>query len=126
MKIHDVHSALEDIRRRAGANPRGRANADLGLLNDYAVGLGRYSGQSPWERDRNGDELLYVMDGEVLITLLSEAGAEEREILHTGSLFVVPRDRWHQLDASNEVSIFFASPPESGAERTQDDPRGSK
>jgi len=126
MKVHDVQSALDEIVEQAHANPRGRANADFGMLNDYQLGLGRYTGQSLWERHRNGDELLYVMDGEVEITLLSEAGAEEREILRSGSLFVVPRDRWHQLNTSNEVSIFFASPPESGAERTRDDPRGSQ
>jgi mannose-6-phosphate isomerase-like protein (cupin superfamily) len=126
MKVHDVQSALDEIVEQAHANPRGRANADFGMLNDYQLGLGRYTGQSPWERHRNGDELLYVMDGEVEITLLSEAGAEEREILRSGSLFVVPRDRWHRLDTSDGVSIFFASPPESGAERTGDDPRGAK
>lgn len=126
MKVHDVRLALDEILQRARANPRGRANADFGLLNDYSLGLGRYSGASPWERHRNGDELLYVLEGDVEITLLSDAGAEEREILRTGSLFVVPRDRWHQLITSAQGSIFFASPPESGAERTRDDPRGSK
>jgi mannose-6-phosphate isomerase-like protein (cupin superfamily) len=126
MKVHDVQSALDETLQRARANPRGRANADFGLLNDYSLGLGRYSGVSPWERHRNGDELLYVVDGEVEITLLPEAGGEEREILRSGSLFVVPRDRWHRLDTSDGVSIFFASPPESGAERTRDDPHGTK
>jgi mannose-6-phosphate isomerase-like protein (cupin superfamily) len=126
MKIHDVQAALDAVRQRAASNPRGRANADFGLLNDYSVGLGRYSGVSPWERHRNGDELLYVVDGDVAITVLSDAGALEREILRSGCLFVVPKDRWHQLDASRGASVFFASPPEDGAERTRDDPRGLK
>ncbi len=124
MKIHDVQAALNEIRQRASANPRGRANTDFGLLNDYSLGLGRYSGQSPWERHLNGDELLYVVDGELQITLLSDTRQEERETLRTGSLFVVPKGKWHQLDAPNGVSVFFASPPESGAERTREDPRG--
>ena len=46
MKVHDVQSALDEILERASANPRGRANADFGLLNDYQLGLGRYTGQS--------------------------------------------------------------------------------
>ena len=36
-----------------------RANRSLGNHNEDNVGLGRYSGQSPWERHTNGDELLY-------------------------------------------------------------------
>ena len=126
MKIHDLQLALDEVFRLATENPRGRANADFGTLNEYALGLGRYSGVSPWERHRNGDELLYVVDGEVQITLLSEAGTEERELIRTGRLVVVPQDRWHQLDASTGASILFASPPESGAERTPDDPRHPK
>jgi mannose-6-phosphate isomerase-like protein (cupin superfamily) len=125
MKTHDVLSAMDAVREKAASGPRGRANADFGLLNDYSLGLGRYSGPSPWERHRNGDELLYVVAGEVEVTLLSAGHGEEREVLRTGCLFVVPKDRWHQLNAANGVSILFASPPESGAERTRDDPRKS-
>ncbi len=124
MKIHDIQTAATEVRKKAAANPRGRANLDFGLLNDYSVGLGRYAGQSPWERHRNGDELLYVLDGEVTITVLSD-GEEEHETLRSGCLFVVPKDRWHQLDTSEGVSVFFASPPDEGAERSRDDPRRS-
>jgi hypothetical protein len=104
MKTYDVLSAVDNVRQKAASNPRGRANADFGLLNDYSLGLGRYSGLSPWERHRNGDELLYVVDGEVEITLLSDTLRE---------------------DSAGGVSVLFASPPESGAERTRDDPRDS-
>jgi mannose-6-phosphate isomerase-like protein (cupin superfamily) len=126
MKVHDVKSALDEILQQARANPRGRANADFGLLNDYSLGLGRYSGSSPWERHRNGDELLYVVDGEVAIAVVLEDGTAAFEVLRSGSLFVVPKDRWHQLNASDGASVLFASPPESGAERSRDDPRSSK
>jgi ethanolamine utilization protein EutQ (cupin superfamily) len=47
----------------------------------YRIGLGRYSGRSPWERHLNGDELLYVLDGEVEITLLSDSLEAEQETL---------------------------------------------
>jgi mannose-6-phosphate isomerase-like protein (cupin superfamily) len=128
MKIHDVQAALDEVRRNAGANPRGRANASLGKLNNYSVGLGRYTGRSPWERHLNGDELLYVLDGEVEITMLTDDDLiTEQEILRTGCLFVVPQGRWHQLNAITDgISVFSASPPEDGAERTADDPRRAK
>lgn len=121
MKVHNLPGSLDDLVRRAAEHPRGRANLDFGSLDDCALGLGRYVGLSPWERHRNGDELLYVVDGEVEMTLLT-AGGDERVTLGAGSLTVVPKDHWHQLSAAGGASVFFASPPESGAERTRDRP----
>jgi mannose-6-phosphate isomerase-like protein (cupin superfamily) len=122
MKIHHIHAAIDEVRKKAATQPRGCANMEFGLLNDYSIGLGCYSGQSPWERHPNGDEMLYVLDGEVKITVLS-GREEQHETLRSGCLFVVPKDRWHQLDTSDGVSIFYASPPEEGAVRTRHDPR---
>jgi mannose-6-phosphate isomerase-like protein (cupin superfamily) len=121
MKIHNPMESLGDLAREAASNPRGRANFDFGQLNDYQLGMGRYIGESPWERHRNGDELLYVLSGEVDITLLDDEG-EERDTIRTGSFFVVPKDRWHQLDTPDGASIFYASPPEDGAERVRGRP----
>ena len=100
-----------------------RANRSLGNHNEDNVGLGRYSGQSPWERHTNGDELLYVVDGEVEIEALRD-DATVRGTLRAGSLFVVPNGVWHRLTGQPSVTILFVSPPETGAERTREDPRG--
>ena len=124
MKIHNLVASLDGLVRKAAEDPRGRANVEFGLLNDYSLGLGRYVGTSPWERHRNGDELLYILSGQVEVTLL-RAGNEERDTISTGSFFVVPKDRWHQLSTPNGASIFYASPPESGAERLRERPSDS-
>jgi mannose-6-phosphate isomerase-like protein (cupin superfamily) len=105
MKIHDVQAAIAEVKRKGAANPRGRANLNFGRFNNYSVGLGRYSGKSPWERHLNGDELLYVLESEVEITLLSDSG-DEHEVLCAGCLFVVPKGIWHQLDTSAGVMCF--------------------
>ena len=87
-----------------------------------SLGIGRYvPGSSPWERHNNGDELLYVVDGEVDIEVL---GGDEpfKATLRQGALFVVPRGRWHQLTAQAAVNIMFSSPNEDGAERTRERP----
>lgn len=109
MNKHDVAS----IRDRFAALSR-RANESLGAFDASSIGVGRYvPGSSPWERHNNGDELLFVMDGEVL----EFSGASWTEQLNEGSLFVVPKGKWHQLTASDSVNILYVSPREDGVER---------
>jgi quercetin dioxygenase-like cupin family protein len=120
MTIHDVNEA----RARFAALDK-RANESLGTFNSMALGIGRYvAGSSPWERHSNGDELLYVLDGEVEIEVI-EGQESFKGTLRPGSLFVVPRGRWHQLTARAPVNIMFSSPGEEGAERTRDRPTTS-
>ena len=100
----------------------GRGNESLGGFDATTLGVGRYvPGSSPWERHRNGDELLLVLDGEVAIEVL-EGSRSETTALKEGSLFVVPRDRWHQLTARSPVLILYASPSEDGVDRTRERP----
>ena len=44
------------------------------------------------------------------------------ELLRTGSLFVVPRGKWHQLTAADYVTILYISPAEDGATRQREHP----
>lgn len=117
MKIHDV-----DQMRARFRDLDQRANESLGTFNSTSLGLGRYvPGSSPWERHNNGDELLYVVDGEVEIEVL-EGDGSFRKTLRQGTLFVVPRGRWHQLTAHAPVNIMYSSPSGDGAERTRERP----
>jgi mannose-6-phosphate isomerase-like protein (cupin superfamily) len=100
-----------------------RANEPLGKFNDCAIGIGRFiPGSSPWEKHTNGDELLLVTDGEVEIEVLEDSGESWRETLEKGSLFVVPKGKWHQLTAKDNISILYVSPNEDGAERMREHP----
>lgn len=117
MKSYDVDQLRANFR-----DLDRRANENLGTLNSTSLGIGRYvPGSSPWERHNNGDELLYVVDGEVEIEVLG--GSEPFKVtLRQGTLFVVPRGKWHQLTAHAPVNIMFASPTEDGAERMRERP----
>ena len=100
-----------------------RANERLGTFDAHSIGLGRYvPGSSPWERHHNGDELLYVTDGDVSIEVLDGDGGSHVEALAAGTLFVVPKGLWHRLTATAHVNILYISPDEEGAERTRERP----
>ena len=118
MNIHDI-----DTIRREFATLTRRANESLGSYDTGTLGIGRYvPGSSPWERHDNGDELLYVTDGEVTVELLEEDGTSTKHDVRAGQLVVIPARRWHRLTAREPVNILFASPSEDGVERSRDHP----
>jgi mannose-6-phosphate isomerase-like protein (cupin superfamily) len=118
MKKYDIAGIRETF-----AELSERANESLGAFDQSSIGFGRYiPGSSPWERHNNGDELLLVTDGEVEIEVLGDAGDSSVEQLPEGSLFVVPKGKWHQLTATDNVNILYVSPSEEGVERTREHP----
>ena len=67
------------------------------------------SGVSPWERHPTDDELLYVIEGRVVIEVL---GLDERfEVeVDAGSVFIVPRDHWHRHRHAGLVKEMYVTP----------------
>ena len=103
-----------------------RANEALGSYKGSMLGIGRYiAGISPWEKNTNEDELLYVADGSVSLEILADDGSSEIFEIGDGRLIVIPSGNWRQLTATYNVNIMFASPLEDGAERTREHPCGS-
>jgi quercetin dioxygenase-like cupin family protein len=123
VKSHDLRLALKGVpsgevrtaEEDAAAFPR------LVTFNAGAVYVGRFAGQSPWERHPDGDELLHVLEGEVEVTLLLP-GESVKEIVPAGSVLVVPRGVWHRQMARPSVTLLAATPDLSEASFA-DDPR---
>jgi mannose-6-phosphate isomerase-like protein (cupin superfamily) len=95
--------------------------AELAQLGDADLYAGGFSGSSPWERHPRGDELVHVLDGHAVLTVLTDAGPEALE-MGPGTLFVVPRGTWHRFDAPEGVTLMTATPPPT-EHSTADDPR---
>jgi mannose-6-phosphate isomerase-like protein (cupin superfamily) len=123
VKAHDLRQALSALatgtvttaQEDAAAFPR------LASFNDGAIYVGRFAGQTPWERHPDADELLYVLDGAVDITLLTERGPAQVSVA-AGSAFVVPRGLWHRQWARPSVTLLAAVPDNSEISEA-DDPR---
>ncbi|MCW5734673.1 MAG: cupin domain-containing protein [Enhydrobacter sp.] len=75
------------------------------------------------QRERHPrDELLYVVQGSVNVTVLLEEGADDAT-LNEGSVFVVPAGRWHRQESRSTVSLMFVTPAEGSDASWSEDPR---
>jgi mannose-6-phosphate isomerase-like protein (cupin superfamily) len=126
MKAHDLRQALAPISAGAvrTAEEDAAAFPRLASFNDGAIYVGRFAGQTPWERHPDRDELLHVLDGAVDITLLTPDGPAEVSVA-AGSVFVVPRGLWHRQLARGGVTLLAAVPDNSEISEAED-PRGSE
>jgi len=85
------------------------AFANLAPFGNGAIFAGGFSGQSPWERHSNGDELVHVLAGAALLTLLLDDAKTELD-LKAGMIAVVPQGIWHRFDAPDGVTLMTATP----------------
>lgn len=90
-------------------------------FHDCICGIGAFVGRPPWERHTAGDELLHVLTGECVLTIL-EGDDEHTRTLQGGNLVVVPRGRWHANDAPDGVTMLYIT-PRDGNQHSWDDPR---
>jgi quercetin dioxygenase-like cupin family protein len=114
MEAHDLTSAFADLgevefRRLAPFN-----SGEVGVF--WAA-----SGTSPWERHPDDDEFLHVIEGSVEIEILDGDGSRVTTV-DAGSIFVVPRDRWHRHRHTGLVKELYLTPGRSEMS-FDDDPR---
>lgn len=87
-------------------------------------GVASFIGQPPWELHTVGDELLHVLAGETVLTVLHNGEEEERR-LRPGDVAIVPEGCWHRNNAAAGVTIFHMTPREGGAHSWEDPRRTS-
>ena len=124
--VPSVLAALPELRVSPATTPAEAAAAMrvLGSFNGCLVGTIRFSGRTPWERHPR-DELLYVIEGAVDVTVLFHDG-ERKTTLTAGSLFIVPSGRWHRQEPQPLVSLMFVTPAEGTDASWSDDPSGDE
>lgn len=89
-------------------------------FNGCTAGIAAFVGRGPWERHSAGDELLFILRGEMHLTVLAAEGRVERD-LSAGELVVVPRACWHGSEARTGVTFLFLTPA-SGNEHSMTAP----
>ena len=125
-KPADIATALEGLTvlRNRDETTEAEADAAFARLADMGQGgvfAGSFSGQSPWERHRNGDELVHILAGATSLTIMTEEGPETHDMT-AGMLIVVPQGAWHRFDAPDQVTLLTATPQPTD-HTFADDPR---
>jgi mannose-6-phosphate isomerase-like protein (cupin superfamily) len=85
------------------------AFATLSEYRDGGVFIGHYAGNSEWERHSNGDEIVFVVEGETTLIIL----VDDKEIPNTlgsSEFLVVPKNTWHRFETSKAVKIMSVTP----------------
>lgn len=85
------------------------AFAALSPYRNGSVFIGHYAGNSQWERHPNGDEFVFVVDGQTRLILLVD-GSEVESTLEQGQFLVVPENTWHRFETPTGVKILTLTP----------------
>ena len=108
----DIKAALAGLPVLYGRTPDTNASAAfavLGAFRDGKIFAGTFSGDSDWERHRQGDELVQILDGATTLTIMTEGGTQSFA-LRAGMLIVVPQGHWHRFQAKERVTVLTATP----------------
>lgn len=114
-KAVDIQAALAPLSVLRNRHPNtpgpevAAAFARLAETRNGAVFAGSFQGQSPWERHRNGDELVQVLAGETQLTILTPDGPRVL-VMKAGMLTIVPQGSWHRFHASTGVTVLTMTP----------------
>lgn len=71
--------------------------------------VGKWEGESPWEKHSQGDEFLHVIKGQVEVIVITATG-KSSFLVSEGSVFVVPKNHWHKQIAKQEVIVLGTTP----------------
>ena len=109
MQAHDFR-ALMQTDPHFEDDTRSAAFWMTGSFNEGSSWIGRFTGESPWERHATSDEFIHVVEGTVRITLKTEDGEESCDV-PAGSHATVPMNVWHRVaSVDGEVVIFGVTP----------------
>ncbi|MEM7119750.1 MAG: cupin domain-containing protein [Pseudomonadota bacterium] len=91
---------------------------------DDGVFVGSFDGKSPWERHRNGDEIVQVIAGSTTLTVLTDTDTHVLT-MKAGMMTVVPQGCWHRFEAPDGVSVLTVTPTPTDIS-SADDPRAEQ
>ncbi|MEM6253461.1 MAG: cupin domain-containing protein [Cyanobacteria bacterium P01_D01_bin.156] len=110
MKIHNPKTVASELPllELSIATTEADAIAALRILDHFEglmAGVTHFSGLTPWECHPQ-DELLYVLDGSVEVTLWHETDPET-SIVSAGDMCVVPKGVWHRQISRPAARLLF-------------------
>src|SRR6201984_1363205 len=95
LTILDLNAEFAKLKMLRGRTPetpetdREGAFARLAPYRDSAINVAKFSGEGPWERHPNGDEIVQIVDGAVTFHIMTDDGPRS-PALNSGVGGVVP------------------------------------
>lgn len=117
-----ISTALDSLTFLPDRTPATESEGWFAELSDYRDGamfVAHYAGTSQWERHRNGDEIVLVLDGATTLTLLID-GEEQPHSMKAAEFLIVPQGIWHRFETPEGVKVVSVTPQPTGH---TDDPR---
>lgn len=93
----------------ASAEEKKEAVVRLAPYRDGSIFASKFSGDSGWERHRQGEEIVEVIDGAATLHLLTDDGPRS-VALSAGMMVIVPLGMWHRFDSPDGVTLITATP----------------
>jgi mannose-6-phosphate isomerase-like protein (cupin superfamily) len=129
LTILDLNAELAKLKMLRGRTPetpeadRADAFARLARYRDSAINVAKFSGEGPWERHVNGDEIVQVVDGATTFHIMMDDGPQSH-VLKAGMVVIVPQAVWHRFEAPDGVTLMTTTPqPTQHLTFAIDDPR---
>ena len=118
---------LTTLRDRTPQTTRAERQGSSQRLAEYrdgAIFTTKFAGEGAWERHRNGEEIVYILDGDTIVHLIAEGGDPETLELRAGMMAIVPQAAWHRFSSPNGVTLMTVTPqPTDHPEAHVEDPR---
>jgi mannose-6-phosphate isomerase-like protein (cupin superfamily) len=113
--IIDLTAELSKLTMLRGRTPqttraeRQGSSRSVAEYRDGAIFTTKFTGEGGWERHRNGEEVVYIIDGDTTVHLMTEGGPETLELL-AGMIAIVPQAAWHRFSSPNGVTLMTVTP----------------
>ena len=111
----DLNAELAKLKMLRGRTPqttraeRQGSSAQLTPYRDGAIFTTKFAGEGAWERHRNGEEIVHILDGDTTVHLMTDSGSETVE-LHAGMIAIVPQGAWHRFSSPGGVTLMTVTP----------------
>jgi mannose-6-phosphate isomerase-like protein (cupin superfamily) len=129
LTILDMNAEFAKLKMLRGRTPetpeaeRQGAFARLAPYRDSAINAAKFTGEGPWERHHNGDEIVQIVDGAVTFHIMTDDGPQTYP-LKSGMVVIVPHGALHRFEVPDGVSLMTTTPqPTEHLTFAIDDPR---
>jgi mannose-6-phosphate isomerase-like protein (cupin superfamily) len=102
-------SMLSDRTPLSSGDQKKEAIVRLAPYRDGCVFASKFSGDSGWERHRQGEEIVEIFDGTTTLHLITDDGFRSVP-LSTGMMVIVPQGMWHRFNSPDGVTLITVTP----------------